>query len=147
MTGDGRARLSLVMHHYCIVVPDLEEAVQWYSEMLDFEKVERRFGFLEVGTEIAHIVNANGVRIEIIAREGSEAGPDAARDVFEALLVQGSKHIGFLVEDISAVAEELRRRGVEIVLEPNVVEPAGVTNFWIRDPAGTLIEFDEWLAR
>ena len=38
MTGDGRAKLSLVMHHYCIVVPDLEEAVQWYSEMLDFGK-------------------------------------------------------------------------------------------------------------
>ncbi len=145
MTGYERARLSLEMHHYCVVVADLEEAIRWYSEKLDFGEVERRFGFPEVGTEIAHLVNANGVRIELIAREGSEAGPDAERDVFEALLVRGSKHIGFLVEDVGAVAEELRRRGVEIVMEPNVVEPAGVTNFWIRDPAGTLIEFDEWL--
>jgi catechol 2,3-dioxygenase-like lactoylglutathione lyase family enzyme len=99
------------MHHYCVVVADLEEAIRWYSEKLDFGEVERRFGFPEVGTEIAHLVNANGVRIELIAREGSEAGPDAERDVFGALLVRGSKHMGFLVEDVGAVAEELRRRG------------------------------------
>jgi len=134
------------MHHYCVVVPDLEEAVRWYTEKLDFDRVERRFGFPEAGTEIAHLVNGGGVRIELIARDGSVAGPDAERDVFGALLVQGSKHVGFLVEDMGAAAEELRRRGVEIVVEPNAVEPAGVTNFWIRDPAGTLIEFDEWLA-
>ena len=147
MAGDGRANLDLGMHHYCVVVPDLEEAIRWYSEKLDFDEVERRFGFPEAGTEIAHVVNASGIRIELIAREGSASGPDADRDVFGALLVQGSKHIGFLVEDIGAAAEELRRRGVEFAMEPNVVEPAGVTNFWIRDPAGTLIEFDEWLAR
>jgi len=147
MTENGRAKLALGMHHYCVVVPDLEEAMRWYSEKLDFDEVERRFGFPEAGTEIAHLVNDGGIRIELIAREGSAAGPDADRDVFGALLVQGSKHIGFLVEDMGAAAEELRRRGVELVVEPNAVEPAGVTNFWIRDPAGTLIEFDEWLPR
>ena len=147
MTGDGKAKLNLGMHHYCVVVPDLEEAVRWYSEMLDFDVVERRFGFPEAGTEIAHLVNDGGIRIELIAREGSVAGPDAGRDVFDALLVQGSKHIGFLVEDMEAAVDELRRRGVEFVMEPNAVEPAGVTNFWIRDPGGTLIEFDEWLVR
>jgi len=61
------------------------------------------------------------------------------------LLVQGSKHIGFLVTDLEATAQELRARGVEFVMEPNTVEPAGVKNFWIKDPAGTLIEFDQWL--
>ena len=147
MTGDGRARLNLLMHHYCVVVPDLEEAIRWYSKVLDFDEVERRFGFPEAGTEIAHLVNDAGVRIELIARDGSAAGPDADRDVFGALLVQGSKHMGFLVEDMGATAEKLRRRGAEFAIEPNAVEPAGVTNFWIRDPAGTLIEFDEWLAR
>jgi catechol 2,3-dioxygenase-like lactoylglutathione lyase family enzyme len=133
------------MHHYAIVVTDLEEAVQWYREKLDFE-VERSFGFPELGTKIAHLTNANGLRIEVIERDGSTAGPDVDQDAFGALLVQGSKHIGFLVEDMQAAADELRRRGVEFVMEPNVVEPAGVTNFWIRDPAGTLIEFDQWLA-
>jgi len=137
--------LSLKMHHYAIVVPDLDEAVGWYGDKLDFG-VERSFGFSEAGTRITHLVNENGLRIEVIEREGSTVGPDADRDVFDALLVQGSKHIGFLVEDIGAAADELRRRGVEFVMEPNVVEPAGVANFWIRDPAGTLIEFDQWLA-
>ena len=129
MTANGRTRLNLGMHHYCVVVPDLEEAIRWYSEKLDFDEVERRFGFEEVGTQIAHIVNDAGVRIELLARDGSAAGPDADRDVFGALLVQGTKHIGFLVEDMGAAAEELGRRGVEFAMEPNAVEPAGVTNF------------------
>ena len=136
--------MSLGIHHYCVVVPDIEEAVRWYEDKLDFE-LERAFGFPEVGTQIAHITNVNGVRIELIARDGSAAGPDVGQDPFGALLVQGSKHIGFLVDDMQATARELRRRGVEFVMEPNTAPPAGVINCWIRDPAGTLIEFDQWL--
>lgn len=142
--GDAPKRMSLGFHHYAIVVSDLAEAVRWYETILDFT-VERRFGFEKVGTSIAHVTNAEGVRIEIIARDGSATGSDVDRDPFEALLTQGAKHIGFLVEDIQATAAELQRRGATLVIEPNVVEPAGVWNCWIRDPSGTLIEFDQWI--
>ena len=145
MNGSTDGAMSLRLHHYAIVVADLDEAIRWYGEKLDFAEIERRFGFPEAGTEIAHIVNADDVRIELIAREGSAAGPDVDQDPFGALLVQGSKHIGFLVDDVDATAQELERRGVELVAEPAVVEPAGVKTYWIRDPSGTLIEFDQWL--
>ncbi len=131
------------MHHFAIVASDLDAATEWYREMLGFE-VERRFGFPEAGIEIAHLL-CGELRIEIIARQGSAAGSDVGRDAFSALLTQGAKHIGFLVDDIEAVAGELKRRGAEVVHEPVAVEPAGVMTFWIRDPDGTLIEFDQWL--
>ena len=138
--------LAQQMHHFAIVVADLDEALRWYEEKLGF-KLEKRFGFPEVGTEIAHIVSDSGLRLEVMSRAGSVSGPDVGRDAFGALLTQGAKHIGFLVQDVDATAEELQRRGVELVHEPTTVPPAGVRNCWIRDTSGTLIEFVQVLDR
>ncbi len=136
--------LAQEMHHFAIVVADLDESLRWYEEKLGF-KLEKRFGFPEFKTEIAHIVSESGLRIEVMSRSGSTIGPDVDRDAFDALLTQGAKHIGFLVQDVDATAEELKRRGIELVHEPTAVPPAGVRNCWIRDNTGTLIEFVEVL--
>jgi catechol 2,3-dioxygenase-like lactoylglutathione lyase family enzyme len=132
------------LHHYAVAVSDLDRAIGWYARVLGFE-TERRFGFSEQGTEIAHIVDPNGVRIELLAREGAEEGPDTGADPFGALLVRGPKHVGFLVEDAGVVWRRMRELGVELLAEPTVVEPAGVKNCFVRDPDGTMIEFDQRL--
>ena len=132
--------LAQQMHHFAIVVADLDESLRWYKEKLGFT-LEKRFGFPEVGTEIAHIVSESGLRLEVMSRAGSVSGPDVDRDAFAALLTQGAKHIGFLVADVDATAQELKRRGITLVHEPTTVPPAGVRNCWIRDNTGTLIEF------
>ena len=131
-------------HHFALVVPALDPAVAWYRDLLGF-RPERRFGFTDAGVEIAHLVNDAGVRLELIQQAGAVAGPDAGRDVFAALETQGAKHVGFLVPDVDAAARELRDRGVEIVADVTAVPPAGVRNFWVRDVAGNLIEFNQWL--
>lgn len=133
------------IHHFALVVQDVDATVSWYEDMLDF-KLERRFGFPEAGVEIAHILTPSGVRIELIEQAGSDASPDEGRDAFGALYTRGVKHIGFLVGDIEAVAEELKAKGAEVVHDVTVVEPAGVRNFWIRDNSGNLIEVNQWLA-
>jgi len=132
------------LHHFAVGVADLDRAVVWYGRVLDFT-LERRFGFPDVGTEIAHLIDPSGVRLELIARSGSRPGPDVAADPFSALLVRGSKHVGFLVDDIDAAWDRLRARGAEPVAAPTTVAPAGVRNCWVRDPDGTLIEFNQWL--
>lgn len=132
------------LHHYAIGVADLDRAVEWYGRMLGF-KMERRFGFPQSGTEIAHIVDENGIRLELLKRDGSVVGPDIAEDPFSALLVRGAKHVGFLVDDVDALWTLLSERGAEPVAAPTSVQPAGVRNCWFRDPDGTLIEFDQWL--
>ena len=55
------------MHHLAIVVADLDKSLQWYEEKLGF-KLEKRFGFAEAGTEIAHILSDGGLRLEVISR-------------------------------------------------------------------------------
>lgn len=135
---------TLGMHHYAVAVSDLDRAIGWYGRMLSF-KVEKRFGFPELGTEIAHIVDPNGVRIELLSQEGAAESPDANLDPFGALSVKGAKHIGFLVEDADEVWDRMRELGAELLSEPTVVEPAGVKNCFVRDPDGTMVEFDQWL--
>lgn len=131
------------LHHYAISVADLERSIAWYAEMLGFE-FERRFS-PGTGTDIAHLIDANGVRIELLRRFESTVGPDLEVDAFDAILVQGAKHVGFLVDDIYEVWEKLSSNGAERLSPPTDVPPAGVRNCWFRDPDGTQIEFNEWL--
>ncbi|WP_168733681.1 VOC family protein [Deinococcus sp. Arct2-2] len=132
------------VHHVALVVADLDASSAWYSGMLGF-KPERRFGFPEAGVQIAHLVSEMGLRVELIQQTGSSRSPDEGKDVFGALVTQGIKHVGLLVDDIDQTAQELKARGVEIVLEVTAVAPAGVKNFWIRDNSGNLIEINQWL--
>jgi len=133
------------IHHFALVVQDVDASVGWYEDMLGF-RLERRFGFPGAGVEIAHILTPSGVRIELIEQAGSESGPDEGKDAFGALYTRGAKHIGLLVDDIEAVVEELKAKGADVVHEVTAVEPAGVRNFWIRDNSGNHIEFNQWLA-
>jgi catechol 2,3-dioxygenase-like lactoylglutathione lyase family enzyme len=131
-------------HHFALVVPDVDASAQWYVETLGFA-LERRFGFPDARVEIAHVVSTTGIRLELIQQVGSAASPDVGQDAFGALRTQGAKHVGLLVDDAASALAELRAKGVEVVHEVTTVEPAGVRNFWVRDNAGHLIEFNEWL--
>ena len=136
----------LGIHHFALSVSDLDASIAWYRDHLGFA-LERRFGFPEARTEIAHVVSASGIRIELLWTEGSTENPDQGLDAFGAISHQGAKHIGILVEDVDAACEELRSHGVTILHEPVSVEPAGVRNFWVLDNEGHHIEFNEWLKR
>lgn len=124
-------RLTTTLHHAAIEVSDLDAAIAWYSEHLEFV-FERRFELPEVGIEIAYLTS-DALRIELLRRP---FGP--APEGFRAPM-----HICFEVDDIEQAAEELRRRGVEFAQEPKRIEPARVKNLWIRDHEGHLIEFLE----
>jgi catechol 2,3-dioxygenase-like lactoylglutathione lyase family enzyme len=126
-------------HHYALVVPNLEDAITWYQDVLAF-RLERQFEFADAKLRIAHIITDSGVRLELLEQDGSVPSPDVGRDAFTSLYTQGAKHVGFQVADLDATATALQQRGIPFVHPITVVEPAGVRNFWIRDTAGNLIE-------
>jgi catechol 2,3-dioxygenase-like lactoylglutathione lyase family enzyme len=130
------------IHHFALSVPDLEESIQWYSQMLGFA-VERRFGFPALQTEIAHLISPSGIRIELLHTKNSAPNPDLNKDAFGAIATQGAKHIGLQVEDIEQAAQALKGKGATFLHELTTVEPAGVKNFWILDNAGNHLEINQ----
>jgi predicted enzyme related to lactoylglutathione lyase len=127
------------IHHYALSVKNLDETINWYGEVFGFT-LERRFGFPELKTEIAHITLPVGIRIELLYTKNSSPSPDLGKDAFGAIANQGSKHIGLQVENVTQAAEELKSKGVHVLHDVTRVEEAGVTNFWILDNEGNHIE-------
>ena len=132
------------IHHFALSVPNLDEAIRWYKDVLGFE-VERRFGFPELKTEVAHLISSSEIRIELLCAEGAATSPDLGRDAFGAIATQGAKHIGLQVENIDEAIKELRTKEVKILHEVTTVGLAGVRNFWILDNAGNQIEINQAL--
>lgn len=125
-------------HHCAISVPDLEESIRWYVEKLNFCE-DARFQHDPVGLKAA-FVRRGEFRIELFQLDGAAALPASRRDPTEDLRTHGTKHIAFHVRDAKAVFDELKRRGVEFAWD-HVVENDGVAAFFVRDNAGTLLEF------
>lgn len=131
------------IHHFALSVADLDTSIEWYQDKLSFI-LERRFS-PAVDIEIAHMLSQGGVRIELLFQAGSAPSPDEGKDPLAAIGTRGAKHIGFLVDDVDAVARTLQARGVELVLGPVEVPPAGVKNLFILDNSGNQLKFDQWL--
>lgn len=124
-------------HHAGVSVPDLEAAIRWYSGVLDF-KLERRAVIESVPCQMAMVRNGN-LRVELF--EVPEAQPPAEDRSYpdDDLRTYGNKHVSFAVEDVDAFAEELGRRGADIVWVKHF--PNGGANIFMRDGFGNLLEF------
>lgn len=130
------------IHHYALSVKSLDKTIKWYGDTLGFT-LERRFGFPELKTEIAHIILPAGIRIELLCTENPSPNPDLGKDAFGAIANQGSKHIGLQVDNVTEAAAVLKSKGVHVLHDLTRVEQAGVTNFWILDNEGNHIELAE----
>lgn len=123
-------------HHGGVSVPDLEASIRWYRDMLGFE-LERRFPIPSIPAEVAMLRNGP-LHMELFQVPGAKLLPEERRTPDTDLCTHGNKHVSFAVTDVRPFAEELRRRGVDIVW---VREMAHGSNIFIRDNSGNLIEF------
>ena len=130
------------VHHFGLVIKDMDASIAWYKEKLGFE-LEKRWSFSEVpDLEFAHIRSGN-VRFELFENKGSAPSPDEGADVFGALTTQGAKHLGLLVDDLEILKGELEEKGVELIGDIMTVEPVKVRNLFIKDNSGNQIEFNQ----
>src|SRR5450631_3606966 len=123
-------------HHGGVSVPDLEASIRWYRDMLGFE-LERRFAIPSIPAEVAMLRNGP-LHMELFHVPGAKPLPEERRTPDTDVYTHGNKHVSFAVEDVRPFAEELRRRGADIVW---VREMAHGSNIFIRDNSGNLIEF------
>jgi methylmalonyl-CoA/ethylmalonyl-CoA epimerase len=131
------AELEFWYHHVGVSVPDMDAAIAWYDRVLGF-KLERRFMIGSIPAEIA-ILKHGALHVELFKPGDPRPLPPERREPDLDARTHGNKHVAFSVSDVDAFADELRRRGADIVWVKHF--PDGRANIFIRDNSGNLIEF------
>ena len=129
---------SLKINHTAIRVPDFDAAVAWYADKLDFRLKQTvsvaglSFGFLyPAGDDSFHF--------ELMAGPGAVERP-AYKDLHDSYNMSGWHHPGFIVDNVDAVIDELKRRKVAIASQPHDVPAMGLRVAFFADPWGNLFE-------
>lgn len=125
-------------HHAAISVPNLNEAITWYGDLLGFV-VEREWKILAADMRAAYLTHG-AMRFEVFEVGGAVCMDISRRDPRADLKTHGHKHIGFSVSEYEACRAEIIERGIKIILD--VGEVFGRA-FFINDPFGNVIEFVE----
>jgi len=115
-----------------IRVKDMEESVRFYTEVLGMTLAERLATAPTKG-EVATL-RSPGSEQELELNFYSEGSP------FWAPYANGEDldHLAFEVEDVVATVDALRKKGVEIIVEPYSI--GDWSEAYVRDPNGIWIE-------
>ena len=132
---DEGAGLEITPHHFGISVPNLEESIAWYGNILGFKVATR----MTQGTEMkVALLQRGSFQIELFQVAGAKPLPEYRRDPTADLRVHGIGQMAFQVPDVPDAVKKLKAKGVEIAMGP--VDTAGVAFVFMRDNAGNCIE-------
>ncbi|BEP14082.1 hypothetical protein acdb102_23930 [Acidothermaceae bacterium B102] len=135
---DASTALAIV-DHAGVSVASLAVSEPFYREVLGFDRVEDRFAFAEHQLRGVVLVNAQGARVELFEREGSE--PTGPHHQIESTRRQGWFQFALAVPDIERTFAAVVAAGAQPSLAPTTA-PDGVSLVaFVRDPDGNLVEF------
>ena len=124
--------------HVEIVTDQLEQTVQFYTDVLGFtvkfrDRIER--SGLGVPINLVYL-DLGGTVVELISYEGASVDPAPEKEHL------GYRMIALEVDDMNKTTDYLKTKGVEIVWGPRVRE--AYSRAEICDPNGYRIELREW---
>jgi methylmalonyl-CoA epimerase len=124
--------------HVGISVTNVDDAVEWYSQKLDFGIQQR---FETHGLTIAFLARGDA-KLELLGGGATETSP-AVTDLASSLNPARLHHFCIAVDDLDATLEELRTRGVTILREPFDVPAIGQRVAFVNDNSGNVIEITQ----
>jgi lactoylglutathione lyase len=124
--------------HVGLSVADLEGQAAWYCAAFGLTE-STPFEVPPLGLRGTFVVGAPGLAIELLERQGSAPGIQAA-DQAEALLTRGYGHICLRVADVDTVHARLLALGAGERMPPQASPEPGVRMSFVSDPEGNLIE-------
>ena len=128
-----------VVDHAGVSVADLARSELFWGDVLGFDRVEDRFEFPEHELKGVVLVNAQGARVELFERRGSE--PTGPHHQLDSTRRQGWFQFAFTVPDIQHTFASVVAAGAVPSLAPTTA-PDGVSLVcFVRDPDGNLVEF------
>jgi methylmalonyl-CoA/ethylmalonyl-CoA epimerase len=122
--------------HVGISVTDMDQAIRWYQDNLDFRLVKDDGWVPPLEARICFLEN-NGFQLELFQYKAPI--PQSADRLHPNLDLRtvGTKHVAFGVEDLASLRARLTAAGVEIAHETTMGKDQVM---FIRDCCGTLIE-------
>lgn len=130
--------------HVAVRVPDLQAALRWYVEKLDF-RVLHQWPFGELNLAYLAPADDDTFWVELLGDGTPGPQPDFS-DLNESLHQAGYHHFCLNVQSVDAVLTELRRRDVKIMAEPFDLPANGRRLAFFADPWGNLIELAQTIA-
>jgi methylmalonyl-CoA/ethylmalonyl-CoA epimerase len=127
--------VDIKLHHVAISVPCIEDSIIWYREKLGLHEVMRT---QIPGTDVKIAFVGNSVfQVEIFEVPGANPLPDGRSYPNTDFRTHGVKHFCIMVSNAREFVEQLKTKGVEVVLEPK-----GMPSYaaFINDIAGNIIE-------
>ncbi|WP_210522161.1 VOC family protein [Hymenobacter terricola] len=136
-TNSENGLQSLKLHNLAFTVSNLENAIQWYGDILGF-KVVNRTTFPAIGATLAFIQKAD-VRLEMLQVSDGFRIDELFADAPNHLLPHGNKSLVLQVNDLHSATLELEEKGVTFAWKE--VDLSGNGNFstMIRDMDGNFI--------
>lgn len=116
---------TLGIHHVSINVNNVDEAEQFYCDVLGLEKLPRP----DLGFNGAWL-RTGDQQVHLLGKASGDPLPE--------------QHYAFLISDADALLEQLRRHNIE---PRSVGEIPGVCRqIFVHDPSGNLVEFNQPLS-
>lgn len=128
---------GISLDHVGLNVADLPGMTDWYAKALGLT-VEFEFALEHVAFRGVMLRGA-GHRIELLCRDGNQAGMQAGNPV-EAALTRGFGHIAFDVPDVDSAYAVLLDAGAADRMSPRPSPEPGVRMAFVADPEGNLLE-------
>ena len=136
--------------HTAICVPDVDEAVRWYSEVLGLRVLSPAYRMEgpQIEADMGELIPSPVVVTAAIVGCGADdrvlelieypsAPADNGADP-RGLTQVGITHVGILCDDLAETRATLEGRGVEF-LTSGIADVAGLRTTWCRDPWGTVL--------
>ena len=153
ITAPGTAQPAPSVEGVALTVEDMDRAVNFYSEVLSFQKVndaevtgapyERLFGVFGLRMHVV-TMQLGDERIKLIEfvapSDGRPHPPDAQSND------HWFQHVAIIVRDMDAAYQQLRAHGVShISPEPQTLpewnpNAGGISAFYFKDPSGNVLE-------
>jgi len=143
----------IAIAHVGLAVPDIEKAIDWYIDVLDFRLIAGPYSFHACEEKVPNTTqDLQGAHVKRMKNAHLTAGNGVGLELFEFVEPRMEKseppghHTGFfhlclVVDDVDAAAEKIERKGGKRVSEKWNTRP-GKPYFlrYCEDPFGNTIE-------
>ncbi|MFA6267240.1 MAG: VOC family protein [Pseudolabrys sp.] len=120
---------DIVWDHVHLRTPDIEATAQWFERIFGAQIIRS----MQQGAPRVDIKLGGAFIFLAPVKAGDGVNPPPATPY------QGLDHFGLKVSDLDKVVADLKAKGVEFTMEPNVPRP-GIKICFIRGPQGISIE-------